>query len=485
MTQVEGATGGRSHRTARGAAIRGIAEVAGKLATLAWTVAAARVLASSELGVVTYGLATMLFVSAFPTWGFDAGVVRRGAAEPERLERLYAGAQWWKTLVAVPVVLITAAVLWGGHDGAARWAVLLMLVAVLPEVWSQSIRSASSARQRAGQVSTALVTQRVVTGLLVIGALLVRPGVVTVALAFLVGTLIGVGAHKVALYRIGVRPTFGLPARSDLGRAARGTWLIGLNGFLLMILMRVDVLMLEQIRGIEAVAVYALAYRLLETVLFVTYAVNQAVFPVLSASRDTSVRRRGYERSLSVGAFVYLPFAGVCLVDGHQVIGLLFGERYGAAAGQVLVWLAPAPLFFAAGFFASILVMAMDTPRPMLVTTGVAVVVNVGLNTVLIPSWSGVGAAAATTLAYAVQAAGMQLVLRRLGIRPRLVPALLPGIVASAALAGTLWFLPWPLLGELAVGGLVYLGSWLVVVGRWDPAQRDVLVALVRRRGRA
>lgn len=475
--------GVRSHRTARGAAIRGTAEVAGKLATLAWTVAAARVMSSTEFGVVSYGLATMMFLMAFPSWGFDAGIVRRGAAEPGHVGRLYAGGLRWKTLLALPLVGIAAViVVWRQDDPASRAAIVLILVAVLPELWSQAIRSASSALQQAGRVSTALVAQRLVTALLVLGALLTRPGVVTVASAFLVGTLTGWIAHRVALRRMGVRPPPGSPTRDDLDRVARGTWLIGLNGVLLMLLMRVDVLFLEAMQGPAAVAVYALAYRLLETVLFVTYAVNQAVFPVLSATRDTALWRRGYERSLSVGAFVYLPFMTVCLVSGTEVIDLLFGDRYRVEGGQVLAWLAPAPLFFAAGFFASILLMAMDAPRPMIVVTGIATAVNIGLNAALIPVWSGAGAAAATTAAYALQAIGMQVVLRRLGVTPRILSSLLPGLVASGALAAALWLLPGPLLLRLLLSGILYLSVWWHVVGRSDPAHREVLTGLLRRR---
>lgn len=482
MTGTSEPVGGRSHRTARGAAIRGGAEVAGKLATLAWTVAASRLLTSGEFGVVSYGLAMMLFVSTFPSWGFDAGVIRRGAAEPENLDRLYAGAQWWKTLLALPIILVTALVIaLTQDDPVARWCVAIMLMALLPEVWSKTVRSASSAQQKAGQVSSALVIQRLVTGLLIIGVLVAGAGMIAVACAFVGGTLIGWAAHARARRRIGVQTLSRIPSKAIFQQAVQGTWLIGLNGLLLMLLMRVDVLMLGGIKGVEAVAVYALAYRLLETVLFVTFAVNQAVFPVLSASRDASRWRRGYERSLAVGAFIYLPFMAVCVVDGPQVIGLLFGDRYSSDAGGVLLWLAPAPLFFAAAYFASTLLMAMERPRPMLLATAVAAVVNVGLNAVLIPMWAGTGAAIATTLAYAVQAAGMQIALHARGITPRLVLPVLPASLASVILAGVLWLLPWALLVELVAGAVVYLCVWLLIVGRFDPMQRDVLFGLVRR----
>lgn len=484
-SSVESATelaGDVSHRVARGSAVRGLAEVAGKVATLAWTVAAARLLTSEEFGVVSYALTLMLLISVIPAWGFDAGMVRRGAANPELLNRLHAGVQVWKATLGIPAVAITAlVVLPGRSDRETRWTVGLMLASALPELWSQTARSMSSARQRPVAMSTALVAQRMVTGLLIVGVLLAGMGMVAVAAAFLIGGVLGWIAHGIALRRIGAHPDLRKVARADLRIAARGTWLIGLNGLMLMLLGRIDALLLEGIDGLEAVALYAMAYRLLETVLFVTYAVNQAVFPVLSATQDKVLWRRGYERSMSAAAFVYLPFMVVCLLEGRAVASLLYGDRYGHEVGSILLYLAPAPILFAAGFFASLLLMAMHASRPMLAATAIGVALNIGLNLWLIPHWSGVGAAVATAAAYAVQAVGLQVAIRRREIKPSLVRPLLAALVASSALAATLWLLPFPVLLDLLIGAVVYLAVWLLFVTKFDPKQRDILTKLVRR----
>lgn len=486
MTQPRQPPGSVSITAARGAVIRGVAEIAGKVATLAWTVAAARLLSESDFGVVAYGLAIMLLVSAVPAWGFDTGLVRRGSAEPDLLERLHGSVQWWKTLLSVPIVTLTAlVVLPGQDDAAARWTVAVMLLAVLPELWSMGDRAAASARHRAAGVSMALVVQRLVTGVLIVAALLAGWGKVGVAVAFLAGTVIGWLAHVVVLRRMALSPRLRRPERADLRLAARGTWLLGVNGLLLMLLMRVDALLLEGLQGVEAVAVYAMAYRLLETVLFVTYAINQAVFPVLSASTDPTRWRRGYERSLSAGAFVYLPFLAVVAIEGQALASLLYGDRLGRPVAEILMWLGPAPLAFAAAFFGSILLMAMQSSRSVVWATSVAAVVNVVLNLVLIPLWSGVGAAVATTVGYTVLALCIQVALRSQGIRPRLLRPLLPSTVAAWVLAGVLAVLPLPLVVELSIGGLAFVGSWLLVAGAVDPVQRDVVVGLLRRRSPA
>lgn len=483
MTRPPDSAGPVARVAARGAAIRGVAEVASKAATLVWTIAAARGLPPNDFGVVSFGLAAMLLMSAFPAWGFDEGLMRRGAARPEQLDRTYSSVQWWKTALAVPTLVITGTlVLPGQTDASARWVIVLMLLAVLPELWSKSVRAASSARQRPTEASQALVLQRLVTAALIVAALGAGLGMMGVAAAFLAGTLAGAVAHEVAVRRIGVRPGLGPPRRVDLGRAVRGTWLIGLNGLMMMTIVRVDTVMLEAMQGMESVAVYTLAYRLLETVLFVAYAVNQAVFPVLSATQDPVRWRKGYERSLSVGAFVYLPFAAVCVIESGQVVAVLFGDRYSADAGEVLVWLAPSAVLFAIGFFASTLLMAVQRPRSMVVASAAACVVNVLLNLLLIPGLSGVGAALATTIAYAVQALVMVVAIRRIGVTPRLWRPLAPALVASVVLVGVLWLLPWPVLLELTGGGVVYLATWVLASSRLDPMQRQVLLDVLRRR---
>lgn len=475
-----------SHRAARNAAVRGIAEILGKVATLAWTVAAARMLSTADFGAVSYAMALMLMLTAIAAWGFDSAVIRQGSAEPEKLPRLYAGAQAWKTGLALPVFVAAALVAAVTRSSTeAALVLVLMLAAGFPELWSHTARSVASARQVPGGIATALVVQRFATAAGVLGALLAGWGAAGAALGFLVGTLTGWAAHHRALRPLVERRPLLALRRPDLQLAASGTLLVGLSAMVLMLLFRLDVILLGYFVGDEGVAIYSVAYRLLETVLFVVFAIGHAVLPVMSATGSADRRRSGYERAMSVAGFLYVPFFVVSLLEGEAVLELLFGARYSEPAAASLAWLSAAPIFYAAAFFASSLLIAIRRNRTLLAATTTALIVNVVLNLLLIPPYGPAGAAAATTIAYALQTSVAIGLLKKNGDRPRVFVPLLPAAAAALPLVGLLLLLQLPVLVELTLGGVVYLAGWVLVVRRVAPEQEQIIRELLRRKGKS
>ncbi len=485
MAAERSGVGAITYRAARNASVRGVADILGKIATLVWTAVAARMLTQEDFGAVSYAMALMYLLSSLAAWGFDSGVVRRGSAEPGVLPRVFLGSLVWKTGLAALVFSAAALLSLGGRPTPAAWFVLvLMLLAGFPELWSHSARAVASVRQSPAGVSTALVVQRLVTAAMIVAALAAGLGPLGLAAGFLVGSLAGWAAHYVAVRRLDVRPALRGLTRADLRTAASGTFLIGVSGLALMLLFRVDMMLLALLRDDVEVAVYSVAYRLLETVLFVSYAVHQAVFPVMSATTSGPRQRSAYERALAVAAFIYLPFAVVSVFEGDAVIGLLFGDGYAAASGRALAWLAPAPLLFAAALFGTALLMARLRTKAMLLGSCVALAANIVLNLVLIPRYGGAGAAAATSLAYGLQTVVVLTVLRSTTPRPRFLPPLLPAAAASVGLAVVLSVVSAPVLVELPVGMGVYLLCWVLVVRRFAPDQLEVVRHLLSRKAR-
>jgi O-antigen/teichoic acid export membrane protein len=479
-------TGHTARVAAANVVVRGSAEVLGKIATFVWTVFAARELSQTEFGAVSYALTLMLVLSALPNAGFEVGLVRQGSARPEVLNRVFTQTQAWKTLLGIPVFGI-AAVLIGLVEPSATTAlvVALFLLAGFPEIWSSSLRSASTTTQQPWAASSALVAQRLVTAVLIVAIAWAEPTPLGIAVGFVLGTYAGWLAHVVALRRAGVHLVPSEVHWPGLRDLMRDTWVVGLSSMVLMLLFRLDAIILEALVGYEAVANYSVAYRILETVLFVTFSVNQAIFPVMSATTSLERIRRGYERGLAVIGFVYLPFATVCVLEGGKVIRLLFGERYAESAEPILQYLAPAPLFYAVAFFGASVLLSRRFQAATLTAAALATVVNVVANVALIPRWEGTGAAIATSVSYAVQATAILVaVRRRAGVRVGVLRPLLESGLASAALAVVLWLLETSLFVELALGGVVYLGLWTLVSRVTAPEQLEVISTLLLRRRR-
>ncbi|GAA1922091.1 flippase [Nocardioides marmoribigeumensis] len=476
----------RTGHTARVAAlnvvVRGSAEVFGKVATFVWTIFAARQLTQGEFGAVSYALTLMLVLSALPNGGFEVGLVRQGSARPELLNRVFSQTQAWKSLLGVPVfgVAVLVTVLTEPSPTTAL-VVVLFLVAGFPEMWSSTLRSASTTIQKPWASSSALVLQRIVTAVLIVAVAWANPTPLGVAIGFCLGTFVGWVAHVVALRRAGVHLVPSEIHRAGLVDLLKDTWVVGISGMVLMALFRLDAILLQAMVGYEAVANYSVAYRILETVLFVTFSVNQAIFPVMSATTQIERIRNAYERGLAVIGFVYLPFATVCVVESGEVIQLLFGPRYVDSATPILQWLAPAPMFYAVAFFGAAVLYSRQRQVETLAAAVTATVVNVTANLLLIPRWEGTGAAVATSLSYLVHGSIILVAVRRAGIKVGVLRPLLESGVASVVLVLLLLALSTPLLVELALGGVVYLAVWTALCRVTAPEQLEVVGSLLNR----
>ena len=338
------------------------------------------------------------------------------------------------------------------------------MIATCFENLGDTCRAAGAAVRDQRGVSIALAAQRILAGLLCTVALLVQRGVVAAALAFAIATMIGAGMHVTPLRRAGVHFVRSAVKPAQLRRFLPGTTVLGLNNAVLTSLFRLDAVLLGLMQNDVAVATYAVAYRLLDTVLFVAQNVRQTLVPVMAAALFSETGPIGVRRPLEAGwtfcAMVYAPFAAVCLTNASPLISLLFGDTYSEASRSSLQWLAPVPLLYALGFLVTGAFQAAGRNSAMLWCSATATVVNVALNLVLIPSYSGAGAAAATTASYAVNLALALMLLSAAGVRPRLARSLAAALAGAGAAGASMAALALPLLPELCIAGGVYVLVW-------------------------
>ena len=472
-----------TRRTARNAAAMLAAEICGKAATLVYTLLAARALSQLDFGAFSYALALATLLAIVPDWGFDTVVVQRSSAHPDRLPWLRSSSLTWKTVIGVPVLTVSALLAGISRPTPeARTALYLLMVAALLDIYSNTNRSAAAALQRQGGMALALATQRMATAALAVTALLLGLGLVGLTASYLTGSVIGLLATSLILRRLGVRSRFRWLRWPELRDHFVRAWWVGVGALVLMALFRVDMVILGAIKGDDAVAAYAAAYRLLEAVTLFTWTISRAVLPVMSASSSPTRVRRGVEQGIAVAAFIYVPFAVVSLIEAPAVIGLLFGSTYAEQSAPALRWLAFAPLLFAVAYYAVAALLSRERSVAMVVAASTATAVNIGLNLALIPSLAGTGAAIATTLSYLVESAVALLLCWPLTGRVRLWRPLLAPAVAGLIMAATLVSLRLPVTLEILLSGAAYLAVWAPVVHHTAPEQLKVLATLLPRK---
>lgn len=475
--------GNAGSRAARTVAILSAAELAGKVSTLVFTVVAARSLGAAGFGAFSYALAFSMLLATLPSWGFDTVLVRRGSADVADLGPALAQTLALRSVLAAPVLVL------GGGVGVltrpsseAAIALVLILVATVLDTYGDAGRSAAGAVERWGRTSAALTFQRLATAVLAIALLGRGSGLVAVAVIYLVASACGQLATWRALRTLHIRPDWSSVSRAQLRQMWRSSFVLGVDTLAAMALFRLDAVLLSLLRGDEELASYAVGYRLLETVLFVTWAVSRAIFPAMSRAADDREATRLAELGLSAVATVFVPYGALLLLEGDRLLELLFGSEYTGESVLSLRLLAAAPLAFALSYLTASALTARQRNRAVLLSTVGALVINIAINAVAIPLYGGPGAAVATTVAYfaegflAIALAGSTMGYLRVDRALRLPVLALPPMVIALLLVDS------PVLVECALAGVLYLLTWLVVARLLFPEQLRAITAIVRRR---
>lgn len=166
------------------------------------------------------------------------------------------------------------------------------------------------------------------------------------------------------------------------------------------LLLRADVLILAAMRGSQQVGLYSLAFAVAETILLITGAVAQAGASAQVDGNDDRYTARLARTSFAVAALAACALALVA----HRLVPLLFGQAFAPSVGALLVLL-PGVAALAAREPLELAVSRRDRPRVTSHAAGAALVLNIGLNVALVPRWGALGAAMASTAAYAAQLA--------------------------------------------------------------------------------
>jgi O-antigen/teichoic acid export membrane protein len=247
-------------------------------------------------------------------------------------------------------------------------------------------------------------------------------------------------------------------------------------------LFRVDTVLLSLFKGNGQVGLYGVAYRLLESTLFISYGFVSALLPSLSRLSRSSRPTIGEATELGLKVIVagLLPLGTAFALLAEPIVDLVYSARYDPAVPAVRL-LGGAAALYGIGYLAANVLIGQGRQRVLPWVTAAVLIFNVAANLLLIPRWSFKGAALVTSLSEACLAAGlMTFVLRRTGrlSARRIVTGPLVGCLAVAALRLA--------LGEglvaLFAAPPVYLLVLLAVERRMFPADIRRLTEIIRRR---
>jgi O-antigen/teichoic acid export membrane protein len=419
---------------------------------------------------------TSIFVT-FADLGLTPVLIREMAADEKRGKALLARAMMAKAVFLPLTAAAAIGYAWMiGVRGDTFLAVIIAALFVMAAdatsvLWYGAIRGRRELRFEAagmfvGQIFTAIVG---------ISAAALGFGVIGLVCGLAVASLWNVGWSVTQALRLGLRPE----------GANQWTWKelatmalpFALAGIFVKIYSYVDSQILKVVHGSEAVGEYAVAYKLTYALQFMPMAFVAALYPGLShaAQHDKGAIPGILKGSQRLMLLASVPMTALLSALSGRLILILYGEKYAGSipALMVLPWvLIPIFLDFPIGSLLN------STRRAHLKTAamGIAMVVNVILNFLLVPPYGPVGAAWAGVISFWILFfVGWWFVRRDMALS-WFGPLFLRGATAAFVVWGAIMFFSEPMTDMFAFlfGGAAGLSA-LFLFGLLTT--RDVLVA--------
>jgi O-antigen/teichoic acid export membrane protein len=384
------------------------------------TAVVARSLGDAGFGEWSSVLVVVQIAAYLADLGLEQVGVRKAAAEPEREAEWIGATVALRAVVSLPATLVSilVALLIADNDGMALAGLLVSTTILLSG--PNTTRALLQLRLR-NDVNVAVVTfSSVVWGAAAIAVSAADGGLVPLAVAFLAAALattalqVWLGLRAGAIHLLGSRHLWRPLARIGIPLAT--------GGVLVLAYARIDQILVLELVGAREAGLYAAVYRILEQAHFLPLTVSMTLLPLVSAAHpsDPARVRELLQTTVQYLAVVALPALGVALAVSGPAIELLYGAEFADAAPALPV-LMGAFVVICFGYLSGNMVVVLGLQRRFVGYAIVGLVLNVGLNLLLLPRY-GFLAAAWTTLATELAVVGLawRAVLGELRFRPAL-----------------------------------------------------------------
>ena len=204
------------------------------------------------------------------------------------------------------------------------------------------------------------------------------------------------------------------------------------------------------------------------------------MFTYLSHDSDPTIRA-AFQRSIKLSLAVTVPLAVGFAVLAEPFARLIYGPEF-ASAAPALRLLAPVVALISVVYISSALVVSRASAMTMVWVAAGTVVLNAGLNLLLIPQYSDRGAAAAMLATELIAApVALRIATRKAG-GMHWISALAGPLLAGAAMSVPMLLLKGSLVLAAAAGGIVYMAALLLLEWLISPADVAFIRDMLRRR---
>ena len=368
----------------------------------------ARYMGITQFGQFNYVLAYVSLFSPIAMLGLNDLVIRNIVRNPAHENEILGTTfflQIISGLLALGVSIIVARVIFPGDPLLKRLVIIMALGFIIQPLsnnvsyWFESqLQSKYSVLARNWAL---IIVSLVKIGLILWGASLV---------AFAWANTIQIIIFTVIIFFLYIKTEKSIKAWKFSAEQARillkDSWPLIISGLAIMIYMRIDQIMLSNMIGPDENGIYSAAVRLSELWYFLPVALGASLFPAIVRTREMMSEKIYNERMqlffdvMTLSSYIIvIPLS----IFAPLLIQILYGSAYTGSGGilRIHIW---AFLFVSLGVSRSRWLIAENLTGISMICTILGAVINIVINYLLIPKYTGAGAAWATFVSYAVSA---------------------------------------------------------------------------------
>lgn len=364
----------------------------------------ANYLLAYQNGIIINSLTYIYFFASIAGLGLDQFIVKELHQYPEKREQILGTAFMLKViagLTCIPVIFLA----WKIFPLANISYKIIFILSFTGLVQSFTvIDSYFQSAVKSKYIMQAQIYGNFLSGAIKIALIYFQAPLIFFVYAFLFDVVV-LSAGYFLVYHRHDRNIFKWKFESALAKKLLSfSWPLIVSGIMVSVYMKIDNLMLSEMlpgTGTEVAGAYGTVVWFSEALNFVPVAIVSSLFPaILNAKRDDPERyKRRLQNLYDLMVWLSLAFA-LFITFAAPLLYRFFMPTYVSAAPALAihVW---GSLFVFLGVASGQFLIAEGYVKLTFIRTGVGAVVNIVLNIILIPKMEMVGAAIATTIAYA------------------------------------------------------------------------------------
>lgn len=378
----------------------------GKILSLIVGIFIAKFLGPHDFGDLSFAIAFTAIIAAVGTLGLDSFIIREILHQPAKRDEVMGTAFWMR--IGVSIFLVPATVLiylffrsLADQQGAELTLVITFCASALFFKAFNIIDSYFQSQVRSKFVVQVQNICLIISSLIKISFVLLKLPLVYFAFALVLdGLMLAIGL--VIIYHRENLQIKGWVFNTSRAKSLLGqSWPLILSAVMVTLYMQIDILMLKYFAGSTEAGIYSAAARISEAWYFIPVAIVTSVFPAIIHARKTDIAR--YQKRLQnlydLLVAISLPVALIVSLGADTFIRLIYGEQFDGA-GVILsihIW---SGIFVFLGSASGQYLLAEGFTMISFYRTAIGAIANILLNLWLIPMFGGLGASAATLIAY-------------------------------------------------------------------------------------